>query len=119
MDIRTVFVVALLATSAKAQENPFAAEQERRQTAYLTYEEQVEMFQLYTDCHPIQPVIRAYGENEELGLDMDQIHAAVESRLRAARIYQDSGAPALLITIGVVDDAFLKWFSNYPTVRLI
>ena len=49
-------------------------------------------FQLFNRCQPIVPVIAELPEGASIGLSEDALRAAVESRLRSARLYQ-SDAP--------------------------
>ena len=109
--MRVMILAVLLPLGALAQEtdeaiadegNPIIAEFDNRA------EQQREMFELYTRCHPISSIVSVFGDHTEIGLDQDQINIAIESRLRAARIYRDydGTAPGLSVSIGISDNGF-------------
>ena len=94
-------IAVLLALSSTGQ----AADQKA-----LEYEKAIERFQFYNAC---QPMVLAVGHNAaagRIGVKKKALHAAVESRLRAARLYTDSptseGSAALTVKVDVVGEAF-------------
>ena len=72
-------------------------------------EDRVEYFQLFTNCAPLNVMIGVeVSKDSMLKLDQSALQAAVESRLRAARIYGNAAiVPALIIGIDVVGRAFV------------
>ena len=53
-----------------------------------TLHERIDRFELFTDCQPMGLVVEGVPPDaSEIGLTRESIIAAVESRLRAARLY--------------------------------
>ena len=86
----------------------------------LTPEENRIRFQLFAHCQPMVPFMRDLSPDAaKIGLSRDSIVAAVESRLRSARLVSfddEEWAPRLQIEVGVVGNTFslnllyAKWF---------
>ena len=76
-------------------------------TAEETAEERYARFQLFTNCEPIDLVVEELSSDAiNVGLTRESIQAAVESRLRAARLYDPSAYPYLYVNVHVVGLAF-------------
>ena len=86
-------------------------------TAGETVEERLGRFELFDDCKPMFLLVEGLSPGAlEIGLTVDALQAAVESRLRAARLYDsESSAPYLYVNVHVVGDAhhikleYRKW----------
>ena len=76
-------VISLLAANVLAQQADVDAVAEQPRQGI----EPAEMFDLYTHCRPIYVDIILNTEATQLGVDQALVKAAVESRLRAARLY--------------------------------
>ena len=65
-------------------------------------------FRLWNDCQAMGVLVEDLGRDAtEIGLTKSAIETAVRSRLRAARLYDDSlGLPYLYVNINVVGPAF-------------
>ncbi len=93
-------IVALSAGIAKAEE-PW---QEDR--------DQVARFELFNECKPMSVRISSLDEDAtNIGLNRDSLHAALESRLRSAKLYGMSFdwffvVPALVLRANVSSSAF-------------
>lgn len=69
--------------------------------------ENLAKFQLYTACLPINLIVESFtGDEEDIGLSRQAVVNAAESRLRAARMYDDAVSWHLYIRIKVVGLAF-------------
>ena len=95
-----------LASSATAQQGD------------LSYEAQVDHFQLYSNCGLISIFVNELSSDaEEIGLENPKIQAAAESRLRSARLYTEADPAVILeITVQVFRSAFSVRLSLYKTV---
>ncbi len=68
-----------------------------------------ERFRLFNDCQPIYPLVEGLSSDAaEIGLTGGAIQAAVESRLRSARLYSSDhfGDSMLYVRVSVVGGAF-------------
>ena len=66
-------------------------------------------FKLFNECRPINLVIEEYpGDTDwsDTGLTVDRIHTMVESRLRAARLYDGAAPTHLYVNVNVVSVSF-------------
>ena len=66
-------------------------------------------FQLFNECGPMNLVVEDYGDDAgwtDIGLTVDRIQTMAESRLRAARLYDATALPILLINVNVVGRGF-------------
>ena len=67
----------------------------------------VDRFELFTDCQPMNLVVEKLPPDaSEIGLTRESIIAAVESRLRAARLYDAEATHYLYVNVNVVGPAF-------------
>ena len=69
----------------------------------------LDWFKLFLNCEPVDTVVEELSDDaKRTGLTKEAIIAAAESRLRAARIYNNkkNSTPYLHITVTVVGDAF-------------
>ena len=70
-------------------------------------EEDIAKFQLYTACQPMTLVVEELNDDaEDIELTEQAVVNAVESRLRAARLYNPSGIEYLYVNINVVSPAY-------------
>ena len=82
-----------------------------------TAKERLERFQLFGDCKPMFLIVEALPPGaSKIGLTVDLLQAAVESRLRAARLYDSEVlSPYLYVNVNVVGKAhhieleYTKW----------
>ena len=83
-----------------------------------TFEKRFERFQLFSDCSPMQLVIDTLDSNEKkIGLTDEAIQAAVESRLRSARLYtSDKLKPFFYVKVHVIGNAFSIRLFYYKSV---
>ena len=67
-----------------------------------------ERFRLFNDCRPMSLVVEGLGSDElELGLTEQRLQAAVESRLRGARLYESRADDAYFyVNVNVFGPAF-------------
>ena len=119
--MRVIILAVLLPLGALAQETDEAIADEGNQViAELDSraEQQREMFKLYTDCRPISSTVSVFGDHTEIGLDQNQINIAIESRLRAARIYRDydGTTPNLSVSIGITNNGFAMMMAFQRTL---
>ena len=64
-------------------------------------------FQLFANCRPMNLVVEGLGDDaSKVGLARESIQAAVESRLRSARLYSSEATNWLYINVNVGDRAF-------------
>lgn len=73
--------------------------------AQRTPEEEVDRFQLFTNCAPLALAVELEGEALD-GLTQESTTRAVRSRMRSARLYDEEAAPYLRVHIHVVGAAF-------------
>ncbi len=67
----------------------------------------VDRFGLFTECAPVYAVGLVSGdEAEEMGLTKERVWTMVESRLRAARLYDSGGGQMLELNIRTFSPAF-------------
>ena len=67
----------------------------------------VDRFALFTDCQPMGLVVEGLPPDaSEIGLTRESIIAAVESRLRAARLYDAEATHLLYVNVNVAGRAF-------------
>ena len=72
-----------------------------------TDELQQARFSLFTNCEPMDLVVGTLSADaEQIGLTMNSIQAAVESRLRSARLYNSNALTYIHVSINVVGGAF-------------
>ena len=84
-----------------------------------TVSENVDRFQLFTRCQQLEISVFVQGDQaDEIDLTEERVRTMVESRLRAARLYDSrEGVPYLAVTILTLDDGpafvrrmqLLKW----------
>ena len=77
-----------------------------------TAKERVERFQLFGDCKPMALVVEGLPPDaSRIGLTVDSLQAAVESRLHAARLYDSEAlSPRLYVNVNVSGGAFSVGF---------
>ena len=76
----------------------------------MSFEERVERFQLFNHCRPMDLIVEGLDSDaDEIGLTEESLTAAVESRLRAARLYDEDVAPFLYLNVQVGRRAFGIW----------
>ena len=64
-------------------------------------------FELFNSCEPMSVVAeRLPSRAAEIGLTVESLRTAVESRLRSARLYDDDATPYLYLNVNVVGGAF-------------
>ena len=67
----------------------------------------VDRFALFSDCQPMNLLVEEMSPDaSEIGLTRESIIAAVESRLRAARLYDAETTHHLYVNVNVVGPAF-------------
>ncbi len=73
----------------------------------ISVEDRLDRFELFNDCRPMYLLVEdLHSDADEIGLTEESLRAAVESRLRAARLYEGNlGAPYLYLNVGVVGQA--------------
>ncbi len=80
---------------------------QQKQVEDKVFEQMVDQFLLFTNCQPLGVIVRENKEGDTLGLTKADIQAAVESRLRSARLYTPKFAiPHLDIGLVIIGDAF-------------
>ena len=73
----------------------------------LSPEQSYAKFQLYNGCSPTNLIVGELSDKgREIGLSVKSIQAAAESRLRAARLYDETSINNLFISIAVINNAF-------------
>ncbi len=75
--------------------------------AQRTPEEEVDRFQLFTNCAPLDLLVVVEGDALD-GLTQESTTRAVRSRMRTARLYDEEAAPYLSVHIHVVGAAFSR-----------
>ena len=89
----------VLAALALSFATPGAAEQ--------TFNERYAEFELFANCEPMDLIVEGLGSDAtEIGLTEEKIQAAVESRLRSARLYDSNAYPYLYVNVNVIGIAF-------------
>lgn len=88
-----------------------------------------ECFQLFNRCEPINVGIGVSIEDAERSvrrrLTEDSVRTAVESRLRAARLYDPNSGPFLLVAVDVLNNSFTtsvsfrKWLADELTGNIM
>lgn len=73
--------------------------------AQRTPEDEVDRFQLFTNCAPLDLLVVVEGDALD-GLTQESTTRAVRSRMRSARLYDEEAAPYLIVYINVVGAAF-------------
>ena len=88
----------------------------------LTFETRTARFQLFNHCGPMGIVVEGLSaEANRIGLTEYSLRAAVESRLRAARLYDTNAMPWLYLQVSVMERAcavnleFRKFVSDYAS----
>jgi hypothetical protein len=84
-------------------------------------EEEKKRFELYNGCLPTDLVVEVLSDNaKEIGLSRETIQNALESRLRAARLYQNQTPESLSETLKRANQIFPpgKGISNYLYARV-
>lgn len=75
--------------------------------------ETVDRFQLFADCGPMALVVGSSTDASKIGLTKEALQAAVESRLRSARLYRSEVlTPRLYVRVNVVGKA-ISYSLNY------
>lgn len=85
--------------------------------------EDLAKFTLYTGCQPMRYNVSFLPDDtEDIGISRQAVVNAVESRLRAARLYDSSAYEMLLVEVHIIggraysiDLAFLKWVGDSYT----
>ena len=80
----------------------------------LGQDSEIKQFELFANCQPLAVLHQGYVEEgvltdhaKSLGLTAEGIQATLESRLRAARLFNHNQlSPTLLINITVIDNAY-------------
>ena len=71
-------------------------------------------FALFTYCEPVDVFMGAWDSDaDELGLTEKSVQAAIESRLRSARVYSEESSYFLAVEIIVVSNAFFAELGFY------
>lgn len=94
--MRTILAfIAILTTAPLAGQSPFS-----------DLMAELDRFDFFTECQGLGMDVRVRGnEASEMGLTRERVRNMVESRLRAARLYDSSGGyPALAVQILTLDD---------------
>lgn len=67
----------------------------------------LDRFQLWNNCQPMQLVVESLHQDAaDIGLTGEAIATAVRSRLRGARLYDDTAPQYLYVNVNVVGQAF-------------
>lgn len=75
-------------------------------------------FELFTECRPMGLMVRFASKGPTVTLPRDIIHAAIERRLRGARIYESNRHFRLMVDVTVfgpafrIDVTFAKWLHD-------
>ena len=104
-------LLALLATPSAAQNQT-----EEVQNRVECVAEALECFQMFNHCEQME--VSVLLDQNDIGLTRERIATAVQRRLRAARLYDESAPYALVVSVGVLDDspAFRVEFEYYKTL---
>ena len=66
-------------------------------------------FELFNACRPMDLIVESlHADAAEIGLTEESIQAAVESRLRSARLYDADAVPYLYVNVNVAGSAFAR-----------
>ena len=77
------------------------------QESEMTSEERFARFLLFDDCRPMDVVVEPLpSDAKEIGLTEYSLRAAIESRLRAARLFDDEASSFLYLRVTVVSRVF-------------
>ena len=77
------------------------------ETLQLSADEQFERFQLFNFCEPMNLFVNELPQKAaDVGLTKGSIQAAVESRLRSARLYDSEASFYLGVAVHILDSAF-------------
>ena len=90
-------LLALLATPSAAQDQTEEAQDEAECVA-----EAIECFNLFNHCEPMDFLV--FRDQNDIGLTRERIATTIQSRLRAARLYDESAPYALIVRVAVLDD---------------
>ncbi len=72
-----------------------------------TLEERYDKFSFFANCEPMDLlVVSLNSDAKDIGLTEERIQAAVESRLRSARLYDSDAYNFLLVAVNVSDFSF-------------
>ena len=98
MRIRIIWFVLLAIVATPQADRALAQESEVNPT---------DRFQLFNECRPMSLIVEGLPTAAaEIGLNKASIQAAVESRLRSARLYSEDRVPYLYVAVNVVEMAF-------------
>lgn len=87
-------------------------------TAGETPTDRLDRFRLFSDCQPMKLLVEELPPDaSEIGLTEESIRAAVESRLRAARLYDARATHDLYVNVNVVGPAFSLSLGFYKLVH--
>ena len=68
----------------------------------------VDRFELFNECGPMRLIVRELPAHAaEIGLTEESIQSAVESRLRAARLYDADAGPSFYVNVHVDERVFV------------
>ena len=77
------------------------------QASEMTFEERFARFRLFDDCRPMDVTVETLPPDaKQLGLTEYSLRAAIESRLRAARLFDDETSSYLYLNVNVIGGAF-------------
>ena len=68
----------------------------------LSYEEARDQFELYNQCQPIRLTTLLSDDADDIGLTEARLQTLVESRLRAARLYNETALRRLIVSVDVL-----------------
>ena len=88
----------------------------------LDLDRTIERFELFNNCEPMYLLVENLPPDAaEIGLSKQGVQAAVESRLRSARLYDSSGSSSYLyVNVNVVGAAFgveLEYYQRVLTLE--
>jgi len=70
-------------------------------------EDKLNRFQLFNNCRPMVSFVEDLpGDAAKIGLTRDTLNAAIESRLRAARLFGSDSDPYLYLNVNVTGQTF-------------
>ena len=68
----------------------------------------LDRFELFNECRPMRLIVKELpADAAEIGLTEESIQAAVESRLRAARLYDADAGPSFYVNVHVGERVFV------------
>ena len=77
------------------------------QASEMTLEERLARFDLFNDCRPMYVAMETLPlDAKQIGLTEYSLRAAIEGRLRTARLFDDEASPFLYLNVHVVGRAF-------------